>query len=80
MGPNMKTEDRKSIKAVVDRIEDKLAVLELEGKGEILWPVSFLPKGTKPGNILDITIVKNPTAEKIQREKIKKLQERLKSN
>ena len=65
------------VKAVVDRIEGKLAVLELEGKGQILWPVRFLPKGMKPGNILDITITKNLSAEKKQREKIKRLQKKL---
>lgn len=64
-------------RAVVDRIEGKLAVLELEGKGQILWPVRFLPKKIKPGNILDITITKNLAAEKRQKEKIKKLQKRL---
>ena len=57
------------IKAVVDRIEGKLAVLELEGKGEMVFPIKFLPKGTKPGNILDIIIAKNLSAEKKQREK-----------
>lgn len=66
------------MRAVVDRIEGNLAVLEIEG-GEILWPVKFLPAGIKPGNILDINISLNPEAEKKQREKIKKLQERLKN-
>lgn len=47
-------------RAVVDRIEGKLALLELEGKGQIIWPVKFLPKGTSPGNILDIAIKKIP--------------------
>lgn len=65
------------VKAVVDRIEGKLAVLELEGKGEIVFPIKFLPKGTKPGNILDITITKNLASEKKQREKIKRLQKKL---
>lgn len=66
------------MKAVIDRIEGDLAVLEIEGKSEVIWPVKFLPSGIKPGNILDITISLNPEAEKKQREKIKKLQEKLK--
>lgn len=67
------------MRAVVDRIEGEIAVLELEGSGEILWPVKFLPKETKQGNILNIDISLNPEAEKKQREKIKKQQERLKN-
>lgn len=67
------------MRAVVDRIEGNLAVLEIEGQGEIPWPLKFLPKGIKPGNILDINISLNPEAEKKQREKIKKLQEKLKN-
>lgn len=76
----MKLKATKTIKAVIDRIEEEFAVLELEGKGEILWPIQFLPKGTKSGNILDIAISKNITAEKKQREKIKKLQKDLKNS
>jgi len=68
---------KKHIRAVIGRIEGRLSVLELEGKGETTWPVMFLPKGAGPGAILDITIEKNSAAEKKQRVKIKKLQERL---
>lgn len=67
------------MRAVVDRIEGNLAVLEIAGKIEITWPINLLPNGTKPGNILDINISLNPQAEKKQREKIKKLQDRLKN-
>lgn len=67
------------MRAVIDRIEGRLAVLEIEGEGEVLWPVKFLPNGIKPGNILDIDISLNPEAEKRQRDKIKKLRERLKN-
>ncbi len=64
-------------KAVVDRIEGKLAVLEIDG-GDVVWPAKLLPAGIKVGNMLDIDISLNPEAEKRQREKIKKLQEKLK--
>lgn len=69
-----------NVRAIVDRIEEDLAVLEIERKGEIIWPVKLLPNGIKPGNILEITISLNPQAEAKQREKIKKLQERLKES
>lgn len=69
----------KIVRAVVDRVEGALAVLELEGKGDIVWPIKFLPEDLRPGNILDITISLNQEAEKTQRDKIKKLQERLKN-
>ncbi len=65
------------VKAVVDRIEGKLALLEIAGKGEVLWPIKFLPKGTKPGNILDFRIGRNKQAEKTQKTKIKQLRQRL---
>lgn len=65
------------VKAVVDRIEGKLAVLEITGKGEICWPVKFLPKGTSAGNILDFQIIRNRQAERTQQIKIKELRQRL---
>lgn len=65
------------MKAVIDRIEEDLAVLELEGKHEVLWPLKLLPKGAKPGNILDINISLNLKAEQEQKEEVKKLQNKL---
>lgn len=67
------------MKAVVDRIEGSLVVLEIDGN-EVVFPLKLLPKGIIPGNILDISISLNPAEEKKQRDKIKKLQERLKGN
>lgn len=64
------------MRAIIDRIEENLAVLEIESN-EIILPLKLLPSGTKPGDILDITISLNPKAKQEQREKIKKLQDKL---
>lgn len=65
------------IQAVIDRIEGEFAVLELAGKGEVIWPLNLLPKGIQPGNILDFGIELNLEAEKEQREKIQNMQNEL---
>lgn len=70
----------KILKAVIDRIEEDKAVLEVEGSYEVILPVNLLPEGSVPGNILEINISSNTGAEEAQREKIRKLQERLKGN
>lgn len=68
------------MKAVIDRIEGKLVVLELEGKAEVIWPVEFLPKDIKSGNILNIDISLNKEEESKQRKKIINLQKKLEDN
>lgn len=70
----------KILKAVIDRIEEDKAVLEVEGSYEVIFPVDLLPEGSAPGNILDINISLNTAAEDEQREKIRKMQEKLKGN
>lgn len=68
------------MKAVVDRIETNLAVLEIEGKIEFVLPLYLLPRGTKPGNILKIAISIDKKSEKKNMQNIKKIQTRLKKN
>ena len=68
-----------AMKAVVDRIEEGLVVLEIAGQTEVIWPLKLLPPGLKPGNILDINITLDKKTEAQQREKIKKLQQKLKN-
>ncbi|MCX6354259.1 MAG: DUF3006 domain-containing protein [Candidatus Aureabacteria bacterium] len=65
------------IRVVVDRIEGELAVLEVEGKGWVEWPVKFLPRGTREGSILDAEFILNREAELRQRAKVSKLQQEL---
>ncbi len=70
---------KNTIKAVIDRIEDNVAVLEIDHT-ELVLPLRILPKGSKEGNILNINISINSSDEKKQIEKIKKLQQKLKNS
>jgi len=65
------------VRVVVDRIEGEIAVLEVEGEGIVEWPVKFLPRGIREGNILDVEFEINREAEATQRAKISKLQQEL---
>ncbi len=66
------------MQAIVDRIEGEIAILEIEGEILIELPKKFLPKGTREGNILKMTLEIDKIKEKKQRDKVKKLQEKLK--
>ncbi len=65
------------LRVVVDRIEGELAVLEVEGKAIVEWPVRFLPRGVAEGNILDLEWEINRAAEAAQRAKISNIQQEL---
>lgn len=68
----------KKVTAVIDRIEDNgLAVLEIEGEAEFLWPVQFLPVGAREGNVLDFLIRINPEEEARRRREIEEIQREL---
>jgi hypothetical protein len=70
--------NKKTIKAVIDRIEGNKVVMEAEGTYEVIFPSALLPKGFKAGNILNMNISINTADEDTQRKKIKKLQDKLK--
>lgn len=40
------------MRCTVDRLEENLAVLEVEGRGTITVPASCLPEGIKEGDVL----------------------------
>lgn len=65
------------MEAVVDRIEGKIAVLEIEGETFIELPVKFLPKGVKDGDVLKIYIEIDTEAKKERIKKVKEIQEKL---
>lgn len=65
------------MRGVIDRIEEKIAVIELEDRSQILFPAERLPKGAGEGSILNITITYDRKETKRQREKIRRLQEKL---
>ncbi|MCK4648760.1 DUF3006 domain-containing protein [bacterium] len=65
------------MRGVIDRIEDEIAVIELEDRSQFLFPAKRLPKGAEEGSVLNITITYDRKATKREKEKIKKLQEKL---
>jgi hypothetical protein len=56
------------IKAVIDRIEDGYAVLLLDEKHTVDFPLEFLPEGIKESDVLSIEI----HIDEIEKEKRKK--------
>ena len=64
--------------AVVDRIEGEVAVL-LVGEDEVRvdFPRKYLPKGTKEGSVLDLSLESDSRAEEKQRQKNRALLDNL---
>jgi hypothetical protein len=65
------------MKAVIDRIEGKLAVL-LMGSTKVNMPLILLPEGCKEGDVLDVSIKKNVKATLKAKNHSKGLIEKLK--
>ena len=65
------------VRAIVDRIAEDLAVLEVGGEGSVEWPVKFLPPGLKEGNVLDVDFQINRQAEAQARAEISDIQKQL---
>jgi hypothetical protein len=68
------------MKATIDRIEGKMAVLLMgeDGKAKVNMPLSLLPEGCKEGDILSISIELDPEATKQAKERVSGLMENLK--
>jgi hypothetical protein len=68
------------MKAVIDRIEGKLAVILMgeEGSIKVNMPLILLPEGCKGGDVLDIEIRKNEKATVEAKGRTKNLIEKLK--
>jgi hypothetical protein len=69
------------IKATLDRIEDKIAVLLIrpEENTEVSILLSLLPEGSKEGDILNIDITKDMQETEQAKERISSLLEKLKN-
>jgi type II secretory pathway predicted ATPase ExeA len=69
------------MKATIDRIEDKLAVLLIGDDGSIKLNVPFilLPEGSKEGDILDISIKMDEKETTEAKERVTSLIDKLKS-
>ena len=68
------------MKAVIDRVEGELAVLLLGDKGEfkLNFPLSLLPDGCKEGDILNLSIERDPAATEQARVRVSSRMEKLK--
>lgn len=69
------------IKATLDRIEDKIAVLLIrsEETTEVSILLSLLPEGSKEGDILNINITKDMQETEQAKERVSSLLEKLKN-
>ena len=67
------------MKATIDRIEGKMVVV-IAGEENVKFdlPLALLPQGCKEGDVLDISIEKNPEVTKQARERVSSLMEKLK--
>lgn len=66
------------MKGVIDRLEEGIAVIQLEGGGEILFPADRLPRGSNEGSVIDIVIRLDEKVTEERKKTIGKRQERLK--
>ena len=68
------------MKAVIDRIEGKLAVLLMgeDGSVKVNMPAILLPDESREGDVLDITIMKSEKATVEAKDRSKSLIEKLK--
>lgn len=66
------------MKATIDRFEGGLAVLVSEDGTAFNMPVSLLPEGCGEGDVLDISIERNPEETARTRKRVSDLMERLK--
>jgi hypothetical protein len=66
---------RDKMKATIDRVEGKLAVLLIGDKGEVKLnvPISLLPEGSNEGDILDISIIRDEKATDETKERVSNL-------
>ena len=47
-----------NLTAIVDRIEEDIAVLEIEGETSVDFPVQYLPENLQEGDTLLFTVVR----------------------
>ena len=67
------------MKATIDRIEGKIAVLLLGDESiKLNIPISQLPDGCKEGDILNISFERDPEATSQAKERVSNLMEKLK--
>ena len=67
------------MKYTLDRIENGMAVLvpQDSARMQVIIPVSLLPAGTREGDILTVTIERDPDATEAERARIAGIIERI---
>ena len=61
----------------IDRFEGETAVLVGEANGSIDFPLSLLPEGSKPGDVLSFVIERDLAATKELQDDTKRIQDEL---
>lgn len=67
------------MQGVIDRIEEALAVIQLRGGKEILFPLDQLPEAASEGSVVEIVIKLDEKATRERKEAIRRKQEQLKT-
>lgn len=63
-------------RAIVDRIEGDMAVLEMEFGHQVIMPAIYLPREIHDGAVLAISAVYDPETTRKRREEAEKIQKR----
>ncbi len=69
--------DEKKILVSLDRIEEGIAVLVTPGGHMWLLPAEYLPEGSGEGDVLDVTLRRNPEETEKLAGRVHDLQQRL---
>lgn len=66
----------------IDHIEEGIAVLVIhdDQEGQILVPVSFLPAGSREGDVLTLTLEHDPAATAAAKERVSGLIKKMKNH
>lgn len=68
----------RTIRAVVDRIEDNLAVVMLgESYHVVTWPIKYLPEGVSEGSVLEVLVREDCEATEAAKADVDELIDRL---
>ena len=67
------------IRGVLDRVEERLAVIVLDRGGEIVIPLERLPEGSNINTVFDIEFKINEEEKEKRLEEIEKMQDELKN-
>ena len=73
----MSWERYRAVKGVIDRIEEGIAVIQLEGGGDVLFPATRLPQDSKEGSVIELVIRLDRKATGEREKNIRKRQEEL---